>query len=220
MDRANNGREGKEMKTKNIGLAILLLGSLLAGGCTFTGVIRNDIAPTAMVGRKNEARVGVYFTPRLANYVETSRPATHAGSAHTYEFQMGPALTAALTRSVEAVYANVFVVPTSPREGEFERVFKFNLQSSNVRIEFVPGYFTTSAKADCILHVSMETTNGSLKAIQRLSINGNGFSNKQTGGVGDEAQRQFSLAIEDAIRQLTENTANLLVAGVGERGTN
>jgi hypothetical protein len=111
---------------------------------------------------------------------------------------------------------NGSVVSRPPQPGEFERVFKFDLQSSNVRIEFVPGFWSNSARADCVLHVSMETADGpSLKAIQRLSINGNGFSNKETSG-GDDAQRQFSLAIEDAIRQLTENTANLLISGVGE----
>jgi len=156
------------------------------------------------------------LSPRLMNYTETARPGTQQGSAHTFEFQMGPALTNALTRSVEAAYANVFVTQSPPQEGDFERIFRFDLQSSNVRIEFVPGFFSTSAKADCIIHVSMEIADGkSFKAIQRLSVSGNGFSNKQTSG-GDDAQRQFSLAIEDAIRQLTENTANLLISGVGE----
>ena len=150
------------------------------------------------------------------NYTETARPGTQRGSAHTFEFQMGPALTNALTRSVEAAYANVFVTQSPPQEGDFERIFRFDLQSSNVRIEFVPGFFSTSAKADCVIHVSMEIADGkSFKAIQRLSVSGNGFSNKETSG-GDDAQRQFSLAIEDAIRQLTENTANLLISGVGE----
>jgi hypothetical protein len=139
------------------------------------------------------------------------------GNENTFEFQMGPALTNALTRSVEAAYANVLAIPSAPQPGDFERVFRFDLQSSNVRIEFVPGFFSrNSARADCVLHVSMEIADGtSFKTIQRLSISGSGFSNKETSG-GDDALRQFSLAFEDAIRQLTENTANLLISGVGE----
>ena len=85
-----------------------------------------------------------------------------------------------------------------------------------MRIELVPGFWSDLAKSDCVLQVSMEIADGtSFKAIQRLSVNGNGFSNKETSG-GDDAQRQFSLAIEDAIRQLTEKTANILISGVGE----
>jgi xanthine/uracil/vitamin C permease (AzgA family) len=208
---------GKGKVTKNylyIFIASVAFTTLLIG-CTYTGAIRTDIAPTALVGRKYQAKVAVYFAPRLANYIETAKPAT-MGSVHTYQFQMGLALTSALTRSVEAAYANVLVVPSPTPPRDFERVFRFDVQSSNVRIELVPGFWSDLAKSDCVLHVSMEIADGtSFKAIQRLSVNGNGFSNKETSG-GDDAQRQFSLAIEDAIRQLTEKTANILISGVGE----
>jgi hypothetical protein len=105
---------------------------------------------------------------------------------------------------------------TPPRAGEFARVITFDLQSSNVRIEFVPGFWKTAARSNAVIHVSMEIVDGSsLKAFQRLSVNGTGFATKDTRG-GSDAQKQFSLAIEDAIQQLSENAANLLVAGVDE----
>lgn len=185
-------------------------------GCTYSGTIRTDIAPTAMIARKYPTKVGVYFTPRLVQYEEVSKPATYYGSAHTFTFMMGPAIKEALTKSVEAAYSNVSVLNVQPSPGEYERVIIFDLQNCNVRVEFVPGFWRNAAKANAILHVSMEIMDGkSLKAFQRLSMNGNGFSMKDAVGVAD-AQKQFATAIEDAIRQLAENTANLLVSGATE----
>lgn len=160
--------------------------------------------------------MGIYFAPRLEQYEESTNPATYYGSAHTFTFKMGPAIKEALTKSVGTAYSNVSVLSEPPKPGQFDRDISFDLQSSNVQIEFVPKFWTSAAKANAIIHVTMEIMDGSsLKAIQRLTVNGNGFTTQDTSGGGD-AQKQFSRAIEDAIRQLAENTANLLISGVAE----
>jgi hypothetical protein len=206
------------LKTITLNLLIILLisSSLIFIGCTYSGAIRTDISPTAMVGRKYPAKVGIYFAPRLEQYEESTNPSTYYGSAHTFTFKMGPAIKEALTKSVGTAYSNVSVLSEPPKPGQFDRDLSFDLQSSNVQIEFVPKFWTSAAKANAIIHVTMEIMDGSsLKAIQRLTVNGNGFTTQDTSGGGD-AQKQFSRAIEDAIRQLAENTANLLISGVAE----
>jgi len=205
-----------ERKTASFIVALVVCCILMSSGCTYSGAIRTDIAPTAIVGKKSPARVGVYFEPRLEQYVERTTPSTVYGSAYTYLFEMGPALKEALTRGVRVAYSDVSVLTTRPQPGKFDRVICFDLQSSNVRIEFVPGFWTETAKADAILHIVMEAKDGlSLSDIQRLTVSGNGFSTKPS-YVGAEAHKHFSIAIEDAIRQVTENTANLLISGVAE----
>lgn len=185
-------------------------------GCTYSGAIRTDISPTAMMGRKYPAKVGVFFAPRLEQYEEVTNPSTLYGSAHTFKFNIGPALKEALTKSVEVAYSNVTILSQQPIPGQFDRDISFDLQSSNVQIQFVPKFWSSAAKANAILHVSMEIIDGSsLKAIQRLTVSGNGFTTEDTSG-GADAQKQFSRSIEDAIRELSENTANLLVSGVAE----
>lgn len=178
--------------------------------CTYSGAIRTDIAPTAMVAQKQPLNVGVYFTPRLVQYEEVAQPSSHLGSAHTFKFSMGPAIKESLTKSVETAYARVTVVSSPPALGEFDRVITFDLQSSNVRIEFVPGFWTNTAKADAIIHVTMNVMDHD-QPVQRLTVSGTGFSAKTFKG-GSGAQKQFSKAIEDAIRQLANNTANLLIS--------
>lgn len=193
-----------------------MLSTTIFAGCTYSGAIRTDISPTAMVGRKYPAKVSIYFAPRLEQYEEVTKPSTFYGSAHTFKFNMGPAIKEALIKSVEAAYSNVSVISESPRPGQFDRDISFDLQSSNINVEFVPGFWNAAAKANAIIHVTMEIMDGSsLKAIQRLTVNGNGFTTQDTSG-GADAQKQFSRAIEDAIRQLAENTANLLISGVAE----
>jgi hypothetical protein len=186
-------------------LFLILLGlATVLSGCTYSGTIRTDIAPTAMVANKYSSKVGVYFTPRLSNYQEITKPSTYYGSAHTFTFNMGPALKEALTKSVEAAYSNVSVLNTPPRAGESDRVITFDLQNSNVRIEFVPGFWRSAAKSNAVVHVSMEIMDGStLKAFQRLSVNGNGFATKDTRG-GSDAQRQFSMNRGRGKRSKTE----------------
>ncbi|MDP2047169.1 MAG: hypothetical protein Q8L00_13270 [Deltaproteobacteria bacterium] len=202
--------------TLNLLLLLLISSSPIFMGCTYSGAIRTDISPTAMVGRKFPAKVGIYFAPRLEQYEESTNPATYYGSAHTFTFKMGPAIKEALTKSVGTAYSNVSVLSEPPKPGQFDRDISFDLQSSNVQIEFVPKFWTSAAKANAIIHVTMEIMDGSsLKAIQRLTVSGNGFTTQDTSGGGD-AQKQFSRAIEDAIRQLAENTANLLISGVAE----
>jgi hypothetical protein len=206
------------LKSIMLNLLILLMisSATIFMGCTYSGAIRTDISPTAMVGKKYPAKVGIYFAPRLEQYEEVTKPSTFYGSAHTFTFKMGPAIKEALTKSVEVAYSNVSIISESPRPGQFDRDISFDLQSSNVNVEFVPGFWKNAAKANAILHVTMEIMDGSsLKAIQRLTVNGNGFTTQDTSGGGD-AQKQFSRAIEDAIRQLAENTANLLISGVAE----
>lgn len=194
-------------------LLVFVLIAVLCG-CTYTGAIRNDITPTAMTAQRYDGPVAVQFDPRLENYVETTKPSTMYGSAHTFQFEMGQAIKNALISSVESAYANVEVTSSRIQSKKYERIIRFDLQNANVRVEFVPGFWNPSAKADCVLRVSMEVVDGqTMETLQRLTINGTGFSTKDTSG-GEDAQRQFSRAIEDAIRDLSENAANMLIAGI------
>lgn len=195
---------------------IVLVFATIFDGCTYTGTIRTNIAPTAMVAKRFPTKVGVHFTPRLANYEEVSKPATYYGSAHTFTFKIGPALQEALLKSVESAYSNVEVTSALASPGEYGMIINFDLQNVNVRVEFAPGFWRAAAKSNAVIYVSMEIIDGSsMQSLKRLTVNGNGFSSKDTKG-GADAQKQFSLAIEDAIQQLSENTSNLLISGVGE----
>ena len=136
--------------------------------------------------------LGFIFIPDSQNMRRLPKPATYYGSAHTFKFEMGPAMKEALIKSVEAAYSKVSILRETPKPGEFDRDISFDLQSSNVQVEFVPGFWNASAKANAIIHVSMEIIDGkSSKTIQRLAISGNGSSTKDTSGGGD-AQKQFS----------------------------
>lgn len=198
-------------------LVTICLSSVLLCSCTYSGAIRTNIAPTTMTGKKLSSNVGVYFNPRLASHIETTTPVSACGSAHTYSFDMGPALTASLKKSVEAAYSQVSVLQrVALQPDQFERIVRFDLQSPNVRIEFLPRFWAAAAKADASIQVSMEIIEGSsLKAIQRFAISGTGFVVKDA-NTWEDAHKIFSIAIEDAIQQVSENAAILLISGVGE----
>jgi hypothetical protein len=194
-------------------ILLILLCATIFIGCymTYTGEIRSDISPTSMVAKKYPTKVGVYFTPRLLQYEEVYAP------SHTFKFKMGMAMKEALTKSIQAAYSKVSVISEPARPEQFERIISFDLQSSNVRYEVVnPNFWGGTGKANAVIHVVMEIINGSsLETIRRIAVNGNGFSTEEP-RKGDIVHGRITGAIEDAIRQLADNTANLLISGVAE----
>jgi hypothetical protein len=191
--------------------------SCWSSGCFHFRAIRTDLEPTARATAKYPTSLAVYFSPQLEQLSKVAKPETSVGGRHTYNYIMGPSIQAALIQSVQSAYANYAVVNVLPRMGEFDRIISFDLQSSKVVVEFIPGYLRQEAKSTAEIYVIMETIDGaSLKTIKKLPVHGKGSSIQDASGFNAYAPRHFTLAMEEAIKQLAEITSNLLFSGVAE----
>ena len=80
---------------------------------------------------------------------------------------------------------------------------------------FQEGFLTPTARADYSLSITMEAYDGeTMELLQRGTVNGSGFSAKRADEFG--AEKEFVRAIEDAIQQVSDDVANLLVSGFAE----
>jgi hypothetical protein len=198
-------------------LVFLTVWVVLVSGCFHFRAIRTDLEPTARATAKYPTSLAVYFSPQLEQLSKVAKPETSVGGRHTYNYIMGPSIQAALIQSVQSAYANYAVVNVLPRMGEFDRIISFDLQSSKVVVEFIPGYLRQEAKSTAEIYVIMETIDGaSLKTIKKLPVHGKGSSIQDASGFNAYAPRHFTLAMEEAIKQLAEITSNLLFSGVAE----
>jgi len=198
-------------------LIFLILGVLVLAGCVHFRTVSTDIAPTATTPQKYSAKMAVYFTPRLVNCQVIRKPDTAYGGTHQYRYMWGPALQAALTKSVQSAYADVSVVKEPPRPGEFDRVVAVDLPRVDLLVEFVPGYLRQEAKAKATLDITMEILDGkTMRTVKTLPVTGKGSSSKDASGFGAYASSQFTAAMERAIQQLSEIVSNLLITGAAE----
>lgn len=198
-------------------LIFLTMWAFISVGCVHFRTVATDIAPTVTISQKYPAKVGVYFTPRLVNCEVIRKPDTMYGGAHEYRYLWGPAVKAALTRSIQSAYADVSVLNGPPSPGEFERVLAFDLPKVDLLVEFVPGYLRQEAKAQASIDITMEILDGkTMRAVQNLPVTGKGASSKDASGFAAYASGQFSLAMENAIQELSEIVSNLLITGSAE----
>jgi hypothetical protein len=211
----NNGR-GKERRVRNISV-FLILGSFILAGCVHFGKVSTNIAPTAAAPQKYPSKIAIYFTPKLLNCEVVRKPDTMYGGTHEYRYLWGPSLKAALTKSVQAAYADVVVVKDPPRPGEFDRVLGFDLARADLLVEFVPGYLSQEAKAQAAVEITMEVFDGkTMLPRQTFPVTGKGSSSKDASGFAAYASSHFTAAMERAIQQLSEIVSNLLISGAAE----
>jgi hypothetical protein len=181
-------------------LVFLTLGILILAGCVHFNTVSTNIAPTATTPQKYPAKVAIYFTPRLANCEVIRKPDTMYGGWHEYRYLWGPALKAALTKSVQSAYTDVAVLNGPPGPGEFERVLGFDLPHVGLLVEFVPGYLRQEAKADATIEISIEVIDGkTMRTLRTLPVTGKGSSKKDASGFAAYASSQFTAAMEYAI---------------------
>lgn len=200
-------------------LILLILMVVAPAGCVqhFT-TVTTEISPTATTPLKNPAKTAVFFSAKLLNHEVNVRPDTRYGTEHQYTYNWGPALQAALTKSVQAVYSQVTVAKVPPRPGEFERVIAFDIRESKVLVEFIPGYLRQEAKAQAEVTIAMEILDGKfMRTLRMFPASGKGSSIKDASGFAAYAPGQFSLAMEKAIQQLSEIVSNLLMPGSAEK---
>jgi hypothetical protein len=191
--------------------------ALIPVGCVHFKTVSTDIAPTAAIPQKFPAKVGIYFTRRLVDCEVIRKPDTKYGGEHEYYYRWGPAVQEALTKSVRSAYADVSVVTVLPRPGEFERVLAFDLPKVDLLVEFVPGYLRQEAKAKASINITIEILDGkSMRSLKKLPVTGRGFSTKDASGFAAYASSQFTLAMENAIQQLSEIVSQLLITGTAE----
>lgn len=136
-------------------------------------------------------------------------------SAHSFDFEIGKSLCQALVRSVDMAYNNVMEAKDNPAAGEYDRIIKFSLANSNMDIHFTKGFGSRTAKANYSLSVHMEAYDGKkIKLLQKMAVNGNVFISQPASGF--TADKVFAKAIENAIQQVSDNAANLLISGFAE----
>lgn len=213
-DGATGLRKTRPMRNTII---FLTIGVVLLSGCFHFREIRTDIVPTAKVTEKYPTKMAVHFSPQLEQLGKVAKPETSIGGRHIYNYIMGPSIKAALIHSVQSAYANYTVVKVLPGRGEFERIISFDLQTSKVVVEFIPGYLDQDAKSTAEIYIIMEVIDGaSLKTLKKLPVFGKGSSIRDASGFNAHAAMHFTLAMEEAIQQLAEITSNLLFSGVAE----
>lgn len=195
------------MKKQNS--AVLLLVVLILTGCAHNIQMNPNIQPNVYMINKKDARVGVVFTDKLSNHTQTVKPSTYVGSAHTYTFQVGPPLRSALLRSVEAIYDEVATVDNTSNLVDYDIGYKFDLENAQIDVTFQQGFLTVSSRGNVNLSVSLEKY-GSDGLEKRVVVSGSGFMSG--GGDAFNANQQFAKAVEEAIKQLSENAANVMMA--------
>ena len=196
---------------------LLILWAFSPPGCVHFKTVSTDIAPTVATPQKYPAKMGVYFTHRLVNYEVVTRPDTKYGGEHEYHYRWGPAVQAALTKSIRSAYADVSVLATPPGPGQFDRVLAFDLPKVDLTVEFVPGYLRQEAKAKASINITMEILDGSsMRSLKNLPATARGSSTKDASGFAAYSSSQFTLAMENAIQQLSEIVSQLLITGTAE----
>lgn len=197
-------------------LPLSLIVLLIVSGCAHTIAISSSIQPDAFAANKLPYTVAVVFSNEMKSYVEHARPSSWAGSAHTYDFEMGKQLCAALFRAVQVAYENPVEPSANPQQGEYDRIIKFALQNSNIDVYFQEGFLSSSARANYSISVTIEAYEGkSMKLIQKSTVNGSGFS-ARGGSDAFSADKQFAQAVEAGVKQVCDNVANLLISGFAE----
>jgi hypothetical protein len=216
LPRAKSHCLSKERTVRQL-LMLLTLWVFIPVGCVHFRTVPTDIAPTAATPQKYPAAMAISFTPRLMHCEVIRKPDTMYGGAHEYRYLWGPAVQAALTKSVKSAYTNVSMVEGPPRPGKFDRVLVFDLQKVDLIVEFVPGYLRQEARAQAAIHIVMEVFDGkSMKSLKKLPVTGRGSSVKDSSGFAAYASSQFSAAMENAIQQLSEIVSNLVITGAAE----
>jgi len=184
-------------------------------GCAHRITVNPNVQPSALVSRKLPYKVAVVFDPNMKNYVEHATPSTFEGSAHTYDFVVGPSLSAALLRSVEIAYENVFVADALTSVGKCDRVIKFVLQNSSMNIYFQSGFLSPTAHCNYTLSVGVEAYDANNHLLLRkATVSGRGFITKAANAFS--ADKYFAKTVEEAIQQVSDNVANLLISGFAE----
>jgi hypothetical protein len=203
--------KGGGIRMKYLSLVCL---AVVIVGCTHRVAVRPTIQPSALIAEKLPYSVGIVFSDEMKDYEEHVTPSS-GGTGHTYDFEIGSSLCAALRRSVETAYESVVETATQPRAAEYDRVIKFSLQNSKVDVYFQEGFLTTTARADYSLSIGIEAYDGeNLDLLRRNTVSGTGFSSKGADAFG--ADKSFAEAIEDGVQQVSDNVANLLISGFAE----
>jgi len=184
--------------------------ALFLGGCTTQVEINPNIFPTALTGEKYGGTVAIFLDPELVNYEET---ASDPSGLNTFNLKVGDSLTATLPRTVEAAYQNAIVTDQMVSKGEYERVIKFGILNFETHLITNRGFWVTTFKASAILTIRVEAYDGeTMELIRRSAITGQGTATQ-----GESKQTYpFGAATEKAIRQVSNDVANLFVGGFGE----
>jgi hypothetical protein len=210
----------RELIKKDIIMKKLLLLSViivtLTMGCAHTIAINSLIQPDAFIAKKFPYTVAVVFPNDMKAYIEHARPSSFSGSANTYNFEMGKQLCDAIFRAVQIAYENPVEPKTNPQQGEYDRIIKFGIVKSNIDVYFQSGYFSSTARANYAISITIETYDGkTMKLIRKSTVNGSGFSARDNSDVF-YAEKQFAKAIEDGVKQVCDNIASLLISGFAE----
>ena len=195
-------------------LLLWIVGTMFILGCAHQVTLRTTIQPNALIAKKLPKTVVVIFSGEMPTYVESVKPSSFAGSAHTYNFELGKALCPALFRSVETVYDKVILSKSIQPQDQYDGIIKFSLANSNMDVYFQEGFLSSIAKANCSISVTIEAYDNSGKLLRKTTVNGSGFSSKGTDVFS--ANKSFAAAAETAIQQIADNVANLLISGFAE----
>ena len=195
-------------------LLLWIVGTMFILGCAHQVTLRTTIQPNALIAKKLPKTVAVIFSGEMPTYVESVKPSSFAGSAHTYNFELGKALCPALFRSVETVYDKVILSKSIQPQDQYDGIIKFSLANSNMDVYFQEGFLSSTAKANCSISVTIEAYDNSGKLLRKTTVNGSGFSSKGTDVFS--ANKSFAAAAETAIQQIADNVANLLISGFAE----
>jgi hypothetical protein len=193
-------------------LAAALACSALA--CVQTVALNPLLQPNASVSHKQPLAVAVVCSPRLAGFGEQASPSTQKGGLITYEIpELGETLCDTLTRSVGVYYDTVVRPDHGPRQGDYDRTVKFDLQNSDLDIQVEDnGWSGTTNRVTYTVSVSIEGHDRAGALVNRSVITGIGILSRRGSSTRDVVRD----AVEMAVQQLADNASSLLVAGLAE----
>lgn len=175
-------------------LAVL---ALALSACVRTVELSHSIQPSRAPAAKSTERAGVLCSGALLEHVER---------AGAFAVELGEPLCGALVRSVEGSYRAAQRATKAPYVGEYPRVVRFDLQSSTLAIERRPNGAT---RVTCALSVVVERFGRDLKRVSSQAVTGH--AQVERDDAGDVLVRE---AVETAVRQVSDNASDLLVAGL------
>lgn len=185
----------------NFRVTLSVFAILSLGACTFAAPVAPSSVPAAEVAPNRRVAAPAYYSisPDIQNWQKNVRPMGLAGSAHTWQINLGTPVSETLRRTLDATFTSA-TPGTAPSSSAAAFNFKFDLEEADARIMFIPGFFSAVSRADVQMAIRVRVTDQSGVEVARAIVQGSN-SNSLDGQV-ETMSVALSGAAEKAVRNL------------------
>jgi hypothetical protein len=129
--------------------------------------------------------------------------------AHSYPLNIGPIITQSLQRTLESAFSRVEVSPTPVATAPDAVVFKFDLESLDPRVRFIPGFWSGTADSSVDIGIRVHVTKADGSELITSIFRGQGHDTED--GACPVGAQSLERASEQAIRSAMENLVDKVI---------